>query len=163
VEGRPRDFEDLTRPHLEMAFRLAYLITRNRADAEDVVQDALMKAWKAFGRFDAERPMRPWLLQIVANEARNKKRSAGRYERLALRIASSGGAAPSPEEIDDRERLVAALDQLSDAHRLVLGCRYLLQLTEQETAVALDVAEGTVKSRVSRALDALREAYGPRT
>ena len=163
MEGRPHDFDDLTRPHLEIAFRVAYLITRNAAEAEDAVQEALLKAWKAFGRFDAARAMRPWLLQIVANEARNRRRSAGRRERLALRAASSGEAAPSPEEIVDRERLVAALDRLSDAQRLVLGCRYLLELSEEETAAALDVAEGTVKSRTSRALESLREAYGPRT
>ena len=138
---------------------MAYLITRNAADAEDATQDALVKAWRAFGRFRPDAPMRPWLLQIVANEARNRRRSEGRRERLALR-ASSGEAAPSPEEEIDRERLVGALDELSGDHRLVLGCRYLLDLSEEETAAALDVPLGTVKSRTARALDALRESYG---
>ena len=105
--------------------------------------------------------MRPWLLQIVANEARNRRRSEGRRERLALR-ASSGEAAPSPEDDSvDRERLLGALEQLSDEHRLVLGCRYLLELSEDETAAALDVPLGTVKSRTARALERLRETYGP--
>ena len=107
--------------------------------------------------------MRPWLLKIVANEARNKRRSAGRREALALR-ASPGEAAPSPEEAaaaaEERARLLAALDRLKDDHRLVLACRHVLDLSEIETAAALGVRVGTVKSRTARALDALRETYG---
>jgi RNA polymerase sigma-70 factor (ECF subfamily) len=180
VEGRPRDeralvllaqrgdaraYEELVRPHQEIAFRVAYVITRNAADAEDATQDGLVKAWRALGRFRVDEPLRPWLLQIVANEARNRRRSAGRRERLALR-APSGEAAPSPEEAavthDERSRLLAALDELPDQARDVLACRYLLELSEEETAAALDVARGTVKSRSARALERLREAYGPR-
>ena len=116
--GDPRAYEELVRPHEEIAFRVAYVITRNAADAEDAVQDALVKAWRALGRFRAGEPLRPWLLRIAANEARNRRRSAGRRERLALRATeSSGEAAPSPEEAvltgADRERLLAALDELA--------------------------------------------------
>jgi RNA polymerase sigma factor (sigma-70 family) len=163
--GDPRAYEELVRPHQEIAFRVAYVITRNAADAEDAVQDALTKAWRALGRFRAGEPMRPWLLRIAANEARNRRRSSGRRERLALRAAdSSGEAAPSPEEAAltraDRARLLAALDELPMEAREVLACRYLLDLSEDETAAALDIARGTVKSRTARALDRLREAYG---
>ena len=156
------------RPHQEIAFRVAYVITRNAADAEDATQDGLVKAWRALGRFRAGEPLRPWLLQIVANEARNRRRSAGRREHLALRAAasgtaSSGEAAPSPEEAaldhDRREQLLAALEHLSADAREVLACRYLLDLSEDETAAALDVPVGTVKSRSARALDRLRETY----
>jgi len=143
---------------------VAYLITRNPADAEDAVQDALLKAWRAFGRFRMGAPMRPWLLRIVSNEARNRRRSAGRREALALR-ASPGEAAPSPEEAavgaDERARLLTALDGLPEQQRLALACRHLLDLSEAETAAALGVRVGTVKSRTSRALEHLREAYGP--
>jgi len=143
---------------------VAYLITRNAADAEDATQDGLVKAWRAFGRFRPGAPMRPWLLKIVANEARNRRRSTGRREALALR-ASPGEAAPSPEEAavaaEDQVRLLAALDGLKEDHRLVLACRHLLDLSEAETAAALGVRIGTVKSRTARALDALRETYGP--
>jgi RNA polymerase sigma-70 factor, ECF subfamily len=183
VEGRPRDerelvlhaqrgdsraYEELVRPHQEIAFRVAYLITRNAADAEDAAQEGLVKAWRALGRFRAGEPLRPWLLKIVANEARNRRRSAGRREHLMLRAAAapSGEAAPSPEEAaldaEQRARLLAALDELPDAAREVLACRYLLELSEEETAAALDVRLGTVKSRSNRALERLREAYGPR-
>jgi RNA polymerase sigma factor (sigma-70 family) len=162
--GDARAYEELVRPHQEIAFRVAYVITRNAADAEDATQDGLVKAWRALGRFRASEPMRPWLLQIVANEARNRRRSAGRREQLALRAANvSGEAAPSPEDAtldaDEHARLLAALEQLPADAREVLACRYLLQLSEEETAAALDVARGTVKSRSARALERLRETY----
>ena len=162
--GDARAYEELVRPHQEIAFRVAYVITRNAADAEDATQDGLVKAWRALGRFRTSEPVRPWILQIVANEARNRRRSAGRREQLALRAANvSGEAAPSPEDAtldaDERARLLAALEQLPADAREVLACRYLLQLSEEETAAALDVARGTVKSRSARALDRLRESY----
>ena len=183
VEGRPRDerelarrarggdsraFEQLIEPHKEIAFRVAYLITRNASDAEDATQEALLKAWRAIDRFRVGSPIRPWLLRIAANEARNARRSGGRRERLSRRAAatSSGEAAPSPEESalarDRQDRLMDALEQLSDHFRLVVECRYLLELTEEETAAALAVRRGTVKSRTARALVQLREAYGSR-
>ena len=152
--------------HQEIAFRVAYLITGSAGDAEDAVQEGLLKAWRALGRFRPDAPFRPWLLQIVANEARNRRRSAGRRTALALRAERaevSGDAAPSPEADavahDERRRLVAALDTLPDEGRLVLACRYLLGLSEDETAATLGLRRGTVKSRTARALDRLREAY----
>jgi len=167
--GDPRAYEELVAPHQEIAFRVAYVITRNAADAEDAVQDALVKAWRALGRFRVGEPLRPWLLQIVANEARNRVRSTGRRDRLALLAASavsSGEAAPSPEEAalaaDRRRTLLAALEQLPAEAREILACRYLLELSEDETASVLGVRLGTVKSRTARALDRLREAYGLR-
>jgi RNA polymerase sigma-70 factor (ECF subfamily) len=165
--GDPRAYEELVRPHQEIAFRVAYVITRNSADAEDALQDGLTKAWRALARYRIDEPLRPWLLRIVANEARNRRRSAGRREHLLLRVAAcSGEAAPSPEEAaldrDRRAQLLAALDELPREAREVLACRYLLELSEVETAAALDVPAGTVKSRSARALDRLREAYEPR-
>ncbi|MHB8469906.1 MAG: RNA polymerase sigma factor [Gaiellaceae bacterium] len=166
--GDARAYEELVRPYREIAFRVAYLIARNAADAEDAAQDGLVKAWRALRRFDVDRPLRPWLLRIVANEARNRRRSAGRRDRLALAAAAAapGDTALSPEAAalagEERTRLLAALDDLPDGQRLVLACRFLLELSEEETAAALDVAPGTVKSRASRALETLREAHGPR-
>jgi len=95
--GDARAYEELVRAHQEIAFRVAYLITRNAADAQDAAQDGIVKAWRALGRFRAGEPLRPWLLQIVANEARNRVRSTGRREQLAIRAAagvSSGGRPP---------------------------------------------------------------------
>ena len=121
----------------------------------------------ALGRFRHGAPFRPWLLQIVANEARNRRRSAGRRANLWQRAADeevSGDAAPSPETVvvadERRERLLAAVAALREEDRLVLGCRYLAGLSEQETGAALGLRPGTVKSRTARALERLRAVVG---
>ena len=156
-------FGTLVRDHQEIAFRTAYLITRNAADAEDAAQAGLVNAFYALPRFRRGAPLRPWLLTIVANEARNRRRAAGRRESLALRTAHdlpSGGAAPSPEgsllAAEERAELLSALETLREEERLVLSCRYLLDLSEEETAAALGIRRGTVKSRTARALERLR-------
>ena len=152
-------YEQLVRLHQQTAFRTALVLTRNAADAEEAAQDGFVKAWRALGRFDAARPFRPWLLAIVANEARNRRRAAGRREALALR-AEVGAPAGSPEgEVLVAERdsaLAAALERLDARDREVIACRYLLELSEAETAAALGCRAGTVKSRLSRALARLR-------
>ncbi|MCP9486969.1 MAG: RNA polymerase sigma factor [Gaiellaceae bacterium MAG52_C11] len=160
-------FGALVRMEEEIAFRTAYLITRNAADAEDAAQAALVKAFSALPRFRRGAPLRPWLLAIVANEARNKRRGGGRREALALRAANelpSGDAAPSPEgrllAAEERAELLAALESLGEDDRLVLSCRYLLDLSEAETAEVLSLRPGTVKSRTSRALERLRVQLG---
>jgi RNA polymerase sigma-70 factor, ECF subfamily len=179
VEGRPRDeeelverakrgnvqaYEELVQRYQGIAFRTAYVIAGNAADAEDAAQDGFVKAYRALGRFRPGAPFRPWVLQIVANEARNRRRSAGRRATLELRLAAeetSGGAAPSPEArlvaSERREQLLAAMERLREEERLVLVCRFFLDLSEEETAAALDCRRGTVKSRQSRALARLRE------
>jgi RNA polymerase sigma factor (sigma-70 family) len=167
VVGRPRDLDDydqLVREHQVMAFRTAYVITGSAADAEEVAQDAFVKAYRARGRFRTGAPFRPWLLAIVANEARNRRRSLARRARFELHLAEerpSADAAPSPEAAllvrEERAQLLAALDRVSDEHRQVVACRYLLGLSEKETAAVLDCRPGTVKSRLSRALARLEE------
>src|SRR5213595_4354475 len=92
-------YEELVRRYQDVAVRTAHLISPD-GDAEDAAQEAFVKAYAALGRFRSGSPFRPWLLRIVANEARNRRRSAGRRAHLALRAATeqpSGGAAPSPE------------------------------------------------------------------
>jgi RNA polymerase sigma-70 factor (ECF subfamily) len=165
--GDTRAFGTLVEEHQTIAFRTAYLLTGSAADAEDAVQDAFVKAYSALGRFRPGAPFRPWLLAIVANEARNRRRSAGRRERLALRAAEdplSGGAVPSPEaallDAERREELLRAVDDLREDDRMAIGCRYFLGLSEEETAAALGWRRGTVKSRTSRALDRLRDRLG---
>ncbi|CAA9473245.1 MAG: hypothetical protein AVDCRST_MAG67-183 [uncultured Solirubrobacteraceae bacterium] len=163
-EGDLDAYEQLVRLHQQLAFRTALVLARNVADAEEAAQDAFVKAWRALPRFDPSRPFRPWLLTIVANEARNRRRSAGRREALALRAAASRPAdaerLPSPELallVAERDAaLAAALERLDDRDRQVIACRYLLDLSEAETAAALGCRVGTVKSRLSRALERLR-------
>jgi RNA polymerase sigma factor (sigma-70 family) len=150
----------LVRAHQDIAFRTAVLITQNAADAEEAAQDGFVKAWRALGRFREGAPLRPWLLTIVANEARNRRRSAGRRAALALRVADAEqtGTSAETEALAHAARgdLLDAISRLKTDDRLVLGCRYLLELSEAETAAALGVPAGTVKSRTSRALARLR-------
>jgi RNA polymerase sigma-70 factor (ECF subfamily) len=167
VVGRPRDldtYDQLVREHQGIAFRTAYVITGSAADAEEVVQDAFVKAYRARGRFRSGAPFRPWLLAIVANEARNRRRATGRRAQLSLQLAEerpSGGAAPSPEVAllarEERAELLAAVDRLGEEQQAVVACRYFLGLSEAETAAVLGCRPGTVKSRLSRALARLEE------
>jgi RNA polymerase sigma factor (sigma-70 family) len=158
-EGDGDAYASLVRAHQDIAFRTAMLITQDAADAEEAAQDAFVKAWRALPRFRAGEPWRPWLLTIVANEARNRRRSAGRRTALALRVQAPHDDVSAEATVlaaESRAALLGALAGLRDDDRLVLGCRYLLELSEAETAAALGVKPGTVKSRTSRALDRLR-------
>jgi RNA polymerase sigma factor (sigma-70 family) len=162
--GDAAAYEEIVQTYQGIAFRVAYVIAGSAADAEEAAQDAFVKAYRALGRFRPGAPFRPWLLRIVANEARNRRRSAVRRESLALRTAAeqaSGDAAPSPEAAvlvaEERQTLLRALERLRDEDREVLSCRYLLDMSEDETATALGLRRGTVKSRTSRALARLRE------
>lgn len=138
------------------------LITGSAADAEEAVQDAFIKAHRALPRFRVEGQFRPWLLRIAGNEARNRRRAGGRRDRMALRLAGTGPGAvePGPEAqaiaAEERRLLFDALAGLSEEDRLVISARHLLQLSVAETAAALGVSEGTVKSRLFRALQRLR-------
>ena len=150
-----------------IAFRTAYLIAGDATEAEDAAQEGFVKAFYALNRFRAGAPFRPWVLQIVANEARNRRRSAGRRTALVMRTAAqapSGEAAPSPEVAvisgEEQRALLTAVNTLKEEDRLVIGCRYFLELSEEETAAALGWRRGTVKSRLSRALDRLRAQMG---
>lgn len=160
-------YEKLVRGHQAVAFRTAYLITGDASEAEDAAQEAFLKAYHALGRFRSGAPFRPWLLAIVANEARNRRKAGLRRADLAGRAAGealSGSAPLSPEAdllaAERRTELLAVLSGLREEDRLVIGCRYFLGLSEEETAGTLGCARGTVKSRLSRALGRLRETMG---
>jgi RNA polymerase sigma-70 factor (ECF subfamily) len=155
-------YEELVRRYQDVAVRTAHLIAP-AADADDAAQEAFVKAWIALPRFRRGAPFRPWLLQIVANEARNRRRSAGRREGLAIRATvdrPSDDAAPSPEAAallaERRATLLGALNRLRDEDREIVAARYFLELSEAETAEVLRIPRGTVKSRLSRALARLR-------
>jgi len=156
------------RRYQDVALRTAHLVAPE-ADADDAAQDAFMKAYQALPRFRTGAPFRPWLLRIVANEARNRRRSAGRREGLAIRASAADpgmagpGASPlAPDALvmaaETRRELLEALRSLSDDDREVLGARFLLDLSEAETSETLGIPRGTVKSRTSRALGRLRLA-----
>jgi RNA polymerase sigma-70 factor (ECF subfamily) len=167
VRGGDRDaYAELVTRHAPVAIRTAALLGAG-GDAEDVVQEAFVKAYAALDRFRPGAAFRPWLLRIVANEARNLHRAAGRRsarERRAweqsqpLLLARPGDPADRVLSAEAQEALVRALDQLAPALRQVVTCRYLLDLDEAETAAVLGWPRGTVKSRLHRALARLRGA-----
>jgi RNA polymerase sigma-70 factor (ECF subfamily) len=163
VRGDSAAYEEIVQRYQQIAFRTAYVVTGSAPDAEDAAQEGFVKAYRALDRFRLEADFRPWLLRIVANEARNRVRSSGRRHQLELRLSEGlrpGDAAPSPEAValalDERRRLLALVNALSDEDRTVIASRYFLELTGEETAAALGIPEGTVKSRLSRALARLR-------
>ena len=144
-----------------LAARTAYLITRDRSEAEEAVQDAFVKAYQALGRFRVGEPFRPWLMRIVANEAKNHLRGRDRRNRRDERYGSWVIAAvPDPEasalDNDDARGLGLALGRLGTRDRQVLAYRFFAGLSEVETAEAVGVPIGTVKSRTARALTRLR-------
>ena len=152
------------RNHEAAAFRTAYLITGDASEAEDAAQEAFVKAYHALGRFQTGAPFRPWLLAVVANEARNRRKAALRRANLTLRAgmeSSGGNDSPSPEATilaaERRAELLHALGGLREGDRLVIAFRYFLGLSEAETAATLGCARGTVKSRLARAIGSLRK------
>jgi RNA polymerase sigma factor (sigma-70 family) len=162
--GDHQAYAELVRRYNAIAHRTASLIV-GPVDAEDAVQEAFVRAFYALGRFRQGSPFKPWLLAIVVNAARNKARSSSRQPRLWERL--SGDRALGPLHIvasaestalraEERRSLVEAIDALPANARLVITCRYLLELSEAETAQMLGWPVGTVKSRLFRALDGLR-------
>jgi RNA polymerase sigma-70 factor (ECF subfamily) len=162
--GDPDAYAGLVRRHAPVAVRTAALLGAG-ADAEDVVQDAFVKAYRTLGRFRTGAPFRPWLLRIVANETRNLHRSARRRKERERRaweateplLLSADDPARAALSRDRRAELVRGLGSLSEPHRQVVTCRFLLDLDEAETAAVLRWPRGTVKSRLHRALARLRD------
>jgi RNA polymerase sigma factor (sigma-70 family) len=165
VRDGDRDaYAELVNRYAPVALRTAVLLGAG-SDAEDVVQEAFVKAFGALGRFRDGAAFRPWLLQIVSNETRNLHRAAGRraarersaWERTVplLLAAEDGDPAAAAISGERRTQLIHALSELSEPHRRVVTCRYLLDLDEAETATVLGWPRGTVKSRLHRALRGL--------
>ena len=164
--GDHNAYGELVTRYQALAARVAFVITASAADAEDVAQDAFVKAFYALDRFREGAPFRPWLLRIVANEAKNRRVAAGRRPTVELSAAAdraSGETALSPEDAavaaDLRKGLLAAIGRLRSEDRLALTYRYFFDLSEAEMADALGIARGTVKSRLSRAMGRLRVVY----
>jgi RNA polymerase sigma-70 factor (ECF subfamily) len=160
MDGDAAAWEALMRAHQEAVFRLAYLIVGDPDDAEDVAQETFLRAWKYLKGFDPTRPLRPWLLSIASNLSSNRRRSVGRYF-AALTRAFRDEPAPATVEEKSSEKSEAnelwrAVQKLNMQEQQIVYLRYFLDLPINETAEVLQVAEGTVKSRLSRALDKLR-------
>ena len=160
AHGDASAWEPLVLAHQEAVFRLAYLLLGDPDDAEDTAQETFLRAWNHLQRFDQTRPLRPWLLSIAANLARNRRRSAGRYLAALTRAFRTEPSPPSVEEKStqtmEANDLWKAVQRLNLPDQQIVYLRYFLDLSVSETAEVLQVAEGTVKSRLSRALEKLR-------
>jgi RNA polymerase sigma-70 factor (ECF subfamily) len=154
--GDGRAFDELLTPLLDPAFRLAMTMLRDRAAAEDAVQEAALKTWRKLDRVREGSDLRPWFLTIVANECRTHRRSRWwrviRSDEVVRREPSSGGERGWDARID----LDAALDRLPRHHLLVLSLYYHLDLPMEEVARVLGCSPGAARQRVHRALEALR-------
>lgn len=160
ANGDASAWEPLVLAHQEAVFRLAYLLLGDPDDAEDTAQETFLRAWNHLKRFDQTRPLRPWLLSIAANLASNRRRSAGRYLAALTRTFRNE---PTPASVEEKSTqtmeandLWKAVQSLNLPDQQIVYLRYFLDLSVSETAEVLQVAEGTVKSRLSRALEKLR-------
>lgn len=164
--GEMDAFDELVRRTRRPAYRLARRITRNHEDADDVVQDSYVKAYRALARFDATRAFGPWFLTIVARSALSQVRQGSRRATVPLDEPGAEGTTLA-ERIPDAStdpatklRLMdaeEALAKLSDEQRAVLALRVDGDLPYEEIANALDIPVGTVMSRLARARETLLE------
>jgi RNA polymerase sigma-70 factor, ECF subfamily len=169
-DGDAEAFGGLVARHRHSALRVATVLLGDGTDADDVVQVATERAWRAITSVDPNRGFRAWFLRIVTNTSRNQRRAWWRRRRAELRVAARPlGTITDPLDdtitASEREVVVAALNRLDATERLVIALRHFEQLNEQEMADVLDCAPGTVKSRLSRAMSKLRaeltmEAFG---
>ena len=152
-------WEVLVQQYQQPVFRLAYLILGNVEDAEEVAQETFVRAFLSLASFDAARPLKPWLMQITRNLARNQQRSLGRYWAAVQRWWQKQPLPVTTVSDDlgqDAQLLWQAVKRLRPSAQEVIYLRYFLEFSEAETAVALNIKRGTVKSRLSRAIDQLR-------
>ena len=167
-----RRFEAIALPHLDAAYNLARWLTRNDHDAEDVVQEALVRAMRYLGGFRGE-GARPWLLQIVRNTCWSWLKENRPAERVALADDEGDAAwhelaAPAGDEPPsiamrkaDRALIDQAIAALPPAFREVLVLRELEDLSYAEIARIVEIPIGTVMSRLARARALMRSALAP--
>ena len=167
--GDPGGLEALVRLHQVRAVRTAYLIVRERALAEDVVQAAFLRAYDKIGRFDEARPFGPWFMKVVVNDA---IKAASRRERTVSHsgegedlVASLADPDSGPEalweEEETRQRVWAALAELPPAQRAAVVQRYYLGMSEKEMAEAGASPPGTIKWRLHAAKKSLAKLLRP--
>jgi RNA polymerase sigma-70 factor (ECF subfamily) len=160
-DGDRGAFGQLVRRYQRRVFALGMRWFRNADDADDLVQETFVRAWRAVERFDETRPFAPWILAIAANRARTMVGRARPSEELDESILWEG---PSPAEDAERARLEsdvqAAMKALPQDQRIVLHMRAVESLSYREIAETLEVPIGTVMSRLARAREEMRRKLG---
>lgn len=174
-DGEREAFHELIRPYERRLYTAAFLILRNEADAEDCVQEAVLKAFKHIGQFRAEAKFSTWLVQITLNDARMRKRkqrtslmepidtAEGDEEPYTPRDFADWREIPSEalERQEVREKLAQALNSLGQIYREVFVLRDMEQLSIEETARVLVISPASVKTRLLRARLMLRDLLAP--
>jgi len=172
--SRSASFEAEALTHLDGLYRAALRLTRVPADAEDLVQETYLKAFRASDKFEPDTNLRAWLFTILHNTARNRARDRAREhvtidsEAVDRAADTRSGAAETPEMLLLREtmapELQASIDALPDAFRQAVWLRDVEEFSYAEIAAMLDIPLGTVMSRISRGrqmlFDRLKEAEG---
>ncbi|MDE2860031.1 MAG: RNA polymerase sigma factor [Chloroflexota bacterium] len=158
--GDRESFRPIVERYGSVLMGTIYLMVRDRAISEELVQETFVRAWNGIATFRLGRPLKPWLVRIAVNQALNA--NARRQTPVEpLSAANEGGAAdPGFGQSDEQHEVRQALSRLSADHRRVVVLRYFADLSTREAADALGIREGTVKSRLARALEQLREILG---
>jgi len=162
-EGDGDAFDTLVRRHMRRAFSIAFRLLENRADAEDLVQEAFLAALKGIDSFEPGRPFGPWLFRIVVNRGLNarKARSLRRTEALPIDVIAR---APPPDRDAERaelhDALAGALERLDGQRGAIVRLHELEGFTSPEIAAMLELAEGTVRWHLHQARAELREVLG---
>jgi RNA polymerase sigma-70 factor (ECF subfamily) len=167
-QGDESAYEVLVGEHQQAIFRLAYLLLGDPGEAQDIAQETFIRAFRALDRFDTTRPLRPWLMRITTNLARNQRRSVGRYLAALQRMVSADPDRFGSTNLDDNQKwehqaLWESVKRLDRNDQEIIYLRYFMELSEAETAETLAIAPGTVKSRLHRALGRLRTIIGSKT
>jgi RNA polymerase sigma-70 factor (ECF subfamily) len=171
ARGDDAEFTAAALSHIDSLYGTALRLTRRAADAEDLVQDTYLKAFRSAHQFEPGTNLKAWLFTILHNTFRNMRRHDGRSpvdvdSDAVERAASEGPADQSPEQILSRRTLdadlQAALDDLPEAFRQAVWLRDVEELTYAEMAKVLDIPMGTVMSRISRGRRALSEGLRAR-
>ena len=163
--GRIEGLECLVRLHQVRALRVALAITRDLAEAEDVVAQAFVTAYDRIGGFDDSRPFGPWFTRIVVNSALKSARRSALRSRVWPWTDPGGGGADPAQTAEQRELQTAVMEaiaRLSTKLRATVVLRYLLELDVAEIAAAMNCPEGTVKRRLHDARQQLRRLLGHR-
>ena len=158
-EGDRDAFRHLVDRYKDVLYGTAVLMTGNRAVGEEIVQEALLSAWRGIGGFKRGQPPKPWLVRILVNEVltRQRKKSIPTIPLSDLDYAAAPSTTDQAEAFQDRTIVRQALAHLVPEQQQVVVLRYFAELTVPEVARSIGVKEGTVKSRLHRALERLRE------
>jgi len=154
------EYSQAARASVVKAYRLAGYLLGDSVEAQDAVQDALIKAWQNWDRLRDQESFSPWFDRIVVNVCRDRMRQRGRVRMVDLETADGVEASDAFGAMFNRDRLGSAVARLGDDQRIVIALRFWRDLTVDQVAEVLDVPAGTVKSRLHYALRALRAERG---